>query len=556
MRLIVRLWVAAAAVFVVFAVQTSSASAALTLAPVPAYTKTSGNFTTHFSATRSWQTNYRVCVWTYHRAPGGSYVLEEGVEGGPGTSPASVCTNDLPVGTTPLKMWPYETSTVLPEGHTYQFCAAAYYWNQVIWQTEAQANGTYVVCATTTIDRSRPTISVNLANGQPVTNSLAIPIRINYQDSISPPWPGPGGTASNWVCWTAGTAPCTPTEVSSYCGVPAVANSLVTAFNCQLNVPGEGHYTVCAVSADSGIPDSPSVPWNGSANSQNANLSLPACASVLVDTTGPAVTASANAVNVTVGQLVTFSATASDPAGTSGAFTWDFGDNTTPRSGASTTHTYTQAGTFVARATTNDGLGNPGTGTVTITVTVPTGGAAPLPPLPGAGPGTVVVVTPPGSPALTRGQVKVSGAVLAVAPTSAAAVSTAAGGGGTRVAVLGTLRITAPKLFTVGRLRLPTTVTLRKPGSVSVTLLRGTKKIATGTLTVTKAGTAGLALKVPKTLVPGAYTIRVIHRRAGVAAITRNLPLTVRRAPPKKPAKKPVKKVAKEVISGITSAVR
>jgi len=333
-----------------------------------------------------------------------------------------------------------------------------------------------------------------------------------------------------------------------------VPNSRITSFNCQLTVPAEGHYTVCAISADSAVPN-PTTPWNGTGNSQNANLSPRACSSVLVDTTGPAVTASANAVNVTVGQLVTFSATASDPAGTSGAFTWDFGDNTTPRSGASTTHTYTQAGTFVARATTNDGLGNPGTGTVTITVTVPTGGAAPLPALPGAGPGTVVVVTPPGSPALTRGQVKVSGAVLAVAPTSAAAVSTAAGGGGTRVAVLGTLRITAPKLFTVGRLRLPTTVTLRKPGSVSVTLLRGTKKIATGTLTVTKAGTAGLALKVPKTLVPGAYTIRVIHRRAGVAAITRNLPLTVRRAPPKKPAKKPVKKAAKEVTSGITSAV-
>jgi hypothetical protein len=28
----------------------------------------------------------------------------------------------------------------------------------------------------------------------------SVPVSIGYQDATSPPWPGAGGTASNWVC--------------------------------------------------------------------------------------------------------------------------------------------------------------------------------------------------------------------------------------------------------------------------------------------------------------------------------------------------------------------
>ncbi|MBS1679716.1 MAG: PKD domain-containing protein [Actinobacteria bacterium] len=318
--------------------------------------------------------------------------------------------------------------------------------------------------------------------------------------------------------------------------------NLTNTFSCTLNVPGEGRYTVCAISADSAVPDSPTIAWNGTANSTTANLSAPACDDVTVDTTGPAVTVTADAASVTTGQLVKFGASATDPAGTSGNYDWDFGDNTGHGSGAAPTHTYTQAGTFTARATTADGVGNSGSAAVTITVSAPGSGSSGGSgggtkgeggtkgsggsPLPGTGAGTW---TPPGSPALDSGQVTAGGAASAVAPLSPGAISQA-GGGGTRSATLGKLKITAPKSFRAGQSPLKLNVTFGRPGSLKLTLLKGSARISRGTLVATKPGTAGLALKVPKALRPGAYKLAATFQPRGEKALTKSLPLTVIRA--------------------------
>ncbi|MBS1879727.1 MAG: PKD domain-containing protein [Actinobacteria bacterium] len=259
-----------------------------------------------------------------------------------------------------------------------------------------------------------------------------------------------------------------------------------------------------------------------------------------MDTTGPAVTVTADAASVTTGQLVRFKATAADPAGTSGSYDWDFGDNTGHGSGAAPTHTYTHTGTFNVRATTADAVGNGGSATVTITVRAPgsgsggggakgeggsTGGGGS--PLPGTGAGTW---TPPGSPALDSGQVKAGGAATAIAPLAPSAISQAGGGGGTRSATLGKLRIIAPRSFRSGRAQLKLSVTFVRAGSLKLTLTKGSARISRGTLAATKPGTAGFALRVPKTLRPGAYKLEASFQPRGEKAVTKSLPLTVLRA--------------------------
>ena len=109
---------------------------------------------------------------------------------------------------------------------------------------------------------------------------------------------------------------------------------------------------------------------------------------MILDRVAPTVVANASATTVTVGQLVNFSATASDAtSGISGGYTWVFGDNTPNGAGPNVSHTYTVPGTFNVSATISDGAGNAGVGNRVITVNPGSGGnPPPPPPPPGGGP--------------------------------------------------------------------------------------------------------------------------------------------------------------------------
>jgi PKD repeat protein len=73
---------------------------------------------------------------------------------------------------------------------------------------------------------------------------------------------------------------------------------------------------------------------------------------------------------------VTFNGSAStDPDGSIATYLWDFGDSTTG-SGATTQHTYTSVGTFMARLTVTDNKGATGTTTRSVTVQPQTGSVA------------------------------------------------------------------------------------------------------------------------------------------------------------------------------------
>ena len=124
--------------------------------------------------------------------------------------------------------------------------------------------------------------------------------------------------------------------------------------------PGAGRPVwACVRAADAAIPDNPSSS-NQSASADKANLSDPACDGVVLDRTAPAASIAASATAVKVGELVTFQAQATDATSGVGAQSaWTWGDNTAGGSGASATHTFTQAGTYEVKLTVADNAGNP-----------------------------------------------------------------------------------------------------------------------------------------------------------------------------------------------------
>jgi plastocyanin len=265
---------------------------------------------------------------------------------------------------------PFTPGTVLDDGARYTLCASDWFLYYAAWSHRN------TVCPSTIIDRNKPVVTGSVNGTAEVTNDPNLQLRIDYQDATSPPWfSSTQGQASNWTCVTMGQ-PCTPGgQPDTNCSWRHYANSKSDYFTCAASVAGQpdGKWYFCARSADAAVPDNPTGS-NQFANafSSNANLSDVACGWITVDRGAPSVTAAANATTVTTGQLVTFTASATDPSGVSGQIAWDFGDNTAAGSGASATHTYTQPGTYVARATTTDGAGNQGSATTTITVKAPT----------------------------------------------------------------------------------------------------------------------------------------------------------------------------------------
>ena len=83
----------------------------------------------------------------------------------------------------------------------------------------------------------------------------------------------------------------------------------------------------------------------------------------------PTAVATANPTSAGVGEAISFDGSAStDPDGTIVGYAWDFGDGTTA-TGASASHAYASAGTFVARLTVTDDDGATAAATVSVTVT-------------------------------------------------------------------------------------------------------------------------------------------------------------------------------------------
>jgi len=375
----------------------------------------------------------------------------------------------------------------LTVGAVYEMCATDFRSSAVAYTFASSA------CQSTTIDNTKPGITTFVNGTDTYTRNLGIQIHIDYSDAIAVPFP------ANFGCLALGGA-CNVDPASQYvagCSVPNVPlnapnnGARNNSFDCSTTLAGntpDGLVVFCAKAADGAIPDNPSSS-NQAQPASSANVSDPSCGSVILDRTAPSVSMTASDTTVKVGDVVNLSAQSSDAtSGTTGQYTWVFGDNTSNGSGANTSHTYTQTGTYEVKLTTTDGAGNPGQATRVITV---------------------------GPPATGGGGGETGGTITA--PPSSQSISKEAGGGGTQKTTFAGLQVLAPKKYKIrkGRRKLPLALTSASAGRVTFALARGRKVVARGAATFKRAGIFGFKLKLPRKMKPGVHKLRISFKPAG-----------------------------------------
>ncbi len=351
--------------------------------------------------------------------------------------------------------------------------------------------------AHTTIDRSKPTAAITLGNGAQYTKNAQVALKVDFSDDVAGPFP------ANFVCFQFGGGPsglCDASKGFIYgytpsCSVPA-GGGKSTSFLCTADYGSgsspapDGPIWACVRAADAAIPDNPNGP-NQNSTADKANLSDPQCDGIVLDRVAPAASINASATAVKVGDLVSFESQATDAtSGVAAGGSWTWGDNTAGGSGASSSHSYTQAGTYEVRLTVADNAGNTGTATKVITVTAPAGGGTTTP---GGGgtPTTPATPTPPSTP---------------TTPTTPGSTG-------------GKLAIAASRKAPAKSRSIRVALTAGAAGRVQIALVRGGKVISRGG-TVVVAGTSSYKLKLPKNTKAGRYTIKVTFTPKGGTATT------------------------------------
>ena len=385
----------------------------------------------------------------------------------------------------------------LVEGHTYGVCA---YGRYTIGDSSAREAGSCVTAngkrTSTTIDRTKPAIAVGIDAGAAYSRTGELDYRIDYTDNLAFPFP------ANFVCRDIGSAPASACPsgfaYDAACSVPAAMNK-VTHFTCTEQLAAsapDGPVTLCVISADAAVPDNPSdADQSGAAN--NANLSNRVCDSITLDRTAPALSVSASATTVEVGEPVSFTLLASDAtSGLSGAYAWDFADGSAAGSGDAPAHTFAAPGTYAVKVSTTDAAGNPAEATRTITVEAPPADTE-TPDDTGDTPGT-------GTPGT---QTPSTPGTETPAPTA-------------------TLEISAAKRVKLTRKLKRLAVALRADtaGTASLALVRKGRVHAQGAAAILQPGTVSARLALPRKLKPGTYSVDVTFAPAnGAAAISRTL---------------------------------
>jgi len=133
----------------------------------------------------------------------------------------------------------------------------------------------------TTIDRSKPAVSIEAAGGADSTKQASIPVQIAFSDDVAGPYP------ANYMCVAAGTDPCSSNQLSAACSVPGAAGKSTT-FGCDVDASQlpDGPVTVCVIAADASVPDKPGSA-DQSGNSMTANHSDEKCDTVTLDRSVP-----------------------------------------------------------------------------------------------------------------------------------------------------------------------------------------------------------------------------------------------------------------------------
>ncbi len=428
---------------------------------------------------------------------------------------------------------PGNAYNTLQSGSTYGVCGAGqdYYAYLTSWVPELSGQsscGAGILTnkrTNTTIDNSKPTVVASVNGTDTFTKNPQVNLRLDYQDSISPPWP------ATYVCVrTAATSPNPATACNgvTYQYEPLCSNrgsglGLANFATCTFTAPADapdGPITFCGVAADSAIPDNAAGADQFSGfTSSNANLSDPGCGYVNLDRTAPQVGISGGAATAFVGDLLSFSASASDAgSGANGQYAWTWGDNTPNGNGVNASHTFTQAGTFQVTVATADGAGNPGTASRTVVVS-----AKPAPPGGGGGAGGSGGAGGAGGPSTGGGTTTGGGGTVTPPPsTQEIAKQVGATGGApgvTQTTSAGGLDVlTAKKVKITTKLKaLPMALTAETAGKAQFALVRGGRIAAQGGITITKPGTLGFRLKLPKKLKAGSYSLRITFTATGAS---------------------------------------
>lgn len=432
-----------------------------------------------------------------------------------------------PGSTTTWANWTGVVNTLV-EGSTYSICTQGetqdlFFPTWVAPTTNSTCDFTQTKRVGTTIDRTKPQIQVAVSGTDEYTKTVPVPVSISYSDNLAFPFPASFICARTGLEPAAAQAACNAAGPPQYtyspvCSVPANPSSNVTSFACTVTdsppVP-DGPVTVCAIAADASIPDNPASSDQFNATASQANLSNAQCGYVRVDRTAPQVSFTAPD-SVKTGELVTVNGTVTDAgSGASGAVSWTWGDNTPGGSGPSATHTYTQPGTYTIAMASADKAGNAGQANRTITVTQP---PPPSPPAGGGGssgggggtPGTGT----PGTGTATGG----GGTVTP--PPSATQIAKevgSSGSGATQTTSAGALDVlTARRVRITTRLRsLPLALTAETAGRATFALVRSGRIASQSGLTITKAGSLGFKLRLPKKLRAGRYSLKIAFTPAG-----------------------------------------
>lgn len=530
----------AVVVAVLLAVPASSAQALVTIEGTgePAYTNTTTNTVWFRYAGDGWST-YRL---HFNYIAGGTVVSQEFTSnlGNPASAASWVNWSGVVNG--------------LVSGTSYGICTYGETQDitgNSLWAPSATSNSTCMFglskSATTTIDRSVPVVSgVSVEGAATYSNKgpgQSLALAGLYSDSISPPWP------ATYVCIRKNLDPATACNGATFdytdvCSNRAGTGTQNNPFSCVYNLgagDADGPLTFCARASDSSVPDRPaSADQLAGLTSSNANISAPACGYVILDRAAPQIGIDGGAATATTGQLLSFSAVATDPAagispgsGVTGAYTWSWGDNTANGTGVNAAHTFTQPGTFQVKLTSADNAGNAAETTKTVTVTAPPAG--------GGGTGTGAGGTP-GSGTPGGGTTTGSGGTVTPPPTAQqiAQQTGATGAGATQTTSAGSLDVlTAKKLRISAKLKaLPLALTADQPGVATFALVRAGRIVSQAGLTVTKAGSLGFRLKLPKRLKAGTYGLKITFKATGAAkAATRTITIRFTAAKKKKKAK-------------------
>ncbi len=196
----------------------------------------------------------------------------------------------------------------------------------VYCQIKDKVGNTASYSDTITLDTSPPQGSIQINNGAAYTNTVAVDLALSATDASGISQMRFSTDSATWTAW------------ETY-------NSL-KSWDLQ---NGDGMKNVTVQFRD--------------------NLGITSSSfsdSIILDTTSPTANAGQNQT-ATAGTSVAFNASASADANGIVSYQWDFGDSATG-TGATTSHTYSNAGTYTAKVTVQDPAGNTASATVTITV--------------------------------------------------------------------------------------------------------------------------------------------------------------------------------------------